>query len=192
MQEESTPKRTPTRARTAGVTPGSSAAKRVLGRTPPPHDESKFPIAATPSTPEEHQIFDDEDVPITRGEFRKLRKQLKETRTVVQDLWRQQQQIAEDADTWIRVAQQIAKVARDDIKEARSEMRAKLEEVTDVFRVHRDLIDELRTELGDHREEWADDIVARVVEEVNDNITIRVSEELDPEKIWADLTDKEY
>ena len=38
----------------------------------------------TPSTPESHRIFDEEELPITRQEFRRLRKQVKETRTAIQ------------------------------------------------------------------------------------------------------------
>ena len=73
---------TPTRARTAGLTPGN--ARSILGRTPLPGGDVKQNIVFTPSTPEDHQIFDDEDVPVTREEFRKLRKQLKETRKFAQ------------------------------------------------------------------------------------------------------------
>ena len=75
---------------------------------------------------------------MTRKEFRELRRQLKETRAYVKYLHQQQSQLAEDADIWVRVARKEAEVALGRAKEARSEMKEKLSEVTDVFRVHRD------------------------------------------------------
>ena len=71
-------------------------------------------------------------------------------------------------------------------------MLNKFSEVTDVFRVHRDMLDEIREELHESKERWADDIVSRVVEEVNQNIINRVMEEIEPDKFWEDLTDKEF
>ena len=102
-------------------------------------------------------MFDDEDVPATREEFRKLRRQLKETRIYVQELRQQQIQIAEDADTWIKVAREMAQVARKEARDTRKDAQEKTVDITEVFRVQRDLIEDLRAELHSMREEWADD-----------------------------------
>ena len=134
-----------TRDYTAAATPGST--RRILGRTPPDSEGAKQRINLTPSTPEEQRMFDDDAVPATRDEFRRLRRQLKETRMYVQDLQQQQQQTAEDADTWIRVARKAAETARKEAKEARREVNERVQDITEVFRVQRDLIDDLRTEM---------------------------------------------
>ena len=68
----------------------------------------------------------------------------------------------------------------------------RLGEVTYVLRVRRDLIEELRGELHQRNESWADDIVSRVVEEVNQSIENKLGEEVEPEKPWQDMTDKDY
>ena len=52
------------------------------------------------------------------------------------------------------------------------------------------MIDELRTELQEDKERWVDDMVSRVVEEVNQNIVNRVKEETELDKVWKYLTDK--
>ena len=67
-----------------------------------------------------------------------------------------------------------------------------MSDVTEVFSVQRDLITELQNELKDQKMDWADEIVRRVVAEVNDSIANRVMLEVEPDKIWEDLTDKEY
>ena len=145
----------------------------------------------TPSTPEEHQTIDDEDVPATQEEFRHLRRQLKETSMYVQERWQQQQQLAEDADTWVRVARRAVATARQDVNDTRSDMLAKLREVSDVFRVHRDTAGELRHDLEERNEEWANGIAMKVLE-VNGHIVNRVMGRMEPKKIWEDPTHKEY
>ena len=60
------------------------------------------------------------------------------------------------------------------------------------LRVHRDLIEDLRTELRGRQEEWVDEVVTRVTGEVNQGILNKVLEEIDPDRFWEDLTDKDY
>ena len=69
-------------------------------------------------------------------------------------------------------------------------MTESLTEVTEAFRVYRNMIDEIKAELQEQKEEWASDIVEKVVEEVNTNIIGRVMEQVEPDRIWEDLTDK--
>ena len=63
------------------------------------------------------------------------------------------------------------------------ELRTILDYATNVFRVHRDLIEDIRTELQEQKEEWADDITARVVEEVKQDFISRVMEAVEPDRI---------
>ena len=71
----------------------------------------------------------------------------------MQELHRQQQQLAEVADTRMRVAKDTGVTARDEVKETHREIQANVNDITDVFRVHRDLIDDLRMEPQEKKEE---------------------------------------
>ena len=57
-----------------------------------------------------------------------MRRQLRETRKFVQELWQQQQQVAEDADTWTRAVRRAAESARQETKELKNEIEEKMTE----------------------------------------------------------------
>ena len=78
-EEEEEPKPNSSRARTdevSGLTPTRSQST----------NQSALDVSTTPSTPEDQRQFDSDDCPATRAEFRKMRKQLRETRLAVNEL----------------------------------------------------------------------------------------------------------
>ena len=86
-------------------------------------------VGATPSTPDEQRQFDDDNCPATRAEFRKMRKQLKETRMVVNTLI---QRCLEDDQfldmrTLLRVAQRSNQTTRDMLEQAKLEITGQLQ-----------------------------------------------------------------
>lgn len=93
-------------------------------------------LIRTPSTPEEQQHIDDDRCPATREEFRKMRRQLKETRQSVNELiqkqWEDDQFL--DMRTLLRVAQRANQTTRDQLEEAKMELTGRLRARDD--RVH--------------------------------------------------------
>lgn len=151
----------------------------------------KTPVASrsadefTPSTAEDHRVFDGEDKLATRGEFRRMRRLMQEMRTFLQDIMSDQaEDVAtlkrdlEEARTWATSAKVSATKLKSGIKDNRSDMHDMKEEIKEVIQVHRDRMDGLQQALND-RDDGAETIHTIV-------------DELNIAEVWDDLTNKEY
>ena len=107
----------------------SAGADTVGGHTPSwGTSRTILQVSPTPSTPEEHRQFDDDNCPATRAEFRRMKKQLRETRLAVKQLlqkqWEDEQFL--DAQTLLRVAQRGIQTIRHQLEQFRIEVDARL------------------------------------------------------------------
>ena len=131
----------------------------------PGHQEVIF-LSNTPSTPESHRVFAADDETVSRGEFKKLRGQLKETRDAVREMASRHQQELQQLKLLIRYNQRANGVARDLINDV------KLQVATQLKDQHTKLV-----ELEDgfkSLDAWADDTATRA----------------DPDALWQDLDAK--
>ena len=84
-----------------------------------PRRQEDLPDIFTPSTPDDARVLDDDNVPATRDEFRRMRRQMREMKNFIQKVMSQQAAAAaidhrdlEEARTWATAA----RIAADRLK----------------------------------------------------------------------------
>jgi len=98
--------------------------KKVHEATEVPR-ERKF-LGGTPSTPESHRVFTEDDEYLLRSEFRKLRGQLKEARSIIRELTTRWDQELYELETLVRMSERANGTARHQIKDAKLENTTEL------------------------------------------------------------------
>ena len=154
-----------TRART--VTVGGPRIKFGTPLYSTSKDVDELLVTYTPSTPDDQQQFDDDACPATRNEFRKMRRQLKETRIAHNELIQKQAQDMDDIRTLLRIAQRAEVTTREMIDDV-------INQTTGVTHSHHERLHVM--ELGfKELNEWAE----------------KVADKANPEELWEDLVNKE-
>ena len=111
-------------------------------------DASRANYEFTPSTAEDHRVFDDEDKPATRGKFGRMMRIMKDMNVFIQDVMSDQagdvaklQRDVEEARSWATAARAASAKLKNDINHVGKGIQEVKEETKEVLEVHRDRID---------------------------------------------------